>query len=227
MVHSENGFLLSYIKYGDADAVLHSFTKEKGFRSYFIKSVFTQKSRKKSYLQPLNELNFKIRDKSSSSMPEVLSIEPLKIVESPGSKSDSVLFFVSEFLNHILRDETEGHLVYYEVCKLLTEIENRNYSAHLVFMVKLLKVLGVAPFISEGKFLDADGGVFTDEPVNSLYSEAVSNYWKNILSESEPYQIKIESLSRPAVLDSILFYYSCHHSGFKTPKSLEIIRQLW
>jgi DNA repair protein RecO (recombination protein O) len=57
-MNSQNGFLLSFIKYGENDAVLHCFTEEEGFQSYFLKGIYSKKNKKKALLQPLNKLNF-------------------------------------------------------------------------------------------------------------------------------------------------------------------------
>ncbi|WP_308005690.1 recombination protein O N-terminal domain-containing protein, partial [uncultured Chryseobacterium sp.] len=56
-MNSQNGFLLSYIKYGENDAVLHCFTEEDGFQSYFLKGIYAKKNKKKALLLPLSKLN--------------------------------------------------------------------------------------------------------------------------------------------------------------------------
>ena len=48
-----SAFLLSYFKYGENDAVLHCFTLENGFQSFFLKGVYSAKNKKKAYLAPL------------------------------------------------------------------------------------------------------------------------------------------------------------------------------
>ena len=50
------GFLLSYIKYGDYDAILHCYTLEGGFQSFFMRGIYSAKNKKKAFLSPLNEL---------------------------------------------------------------------------------------------------------------------------------------------------------------------------
>ncbi|AYO57220.1 hypothetical protein CO230_03195 [Chryseobacterium sp. 6424] len=40
-------YLLSYIRYGDHDAVLHCFSKDAGYQSFFAKGSIHLKTRKK------------------------------------------------------------------------------------------------------------------------------------------------------------------------------------
>ena len=49
------GFLLSYIKYGDYDAILHCYTLESGFQSFFMRGIYSAKT-KKSLSFAINEL---------------------------------------------------------------------------------------------------------------------------------------------------------------------------
>lgn len=221
------GFLLSYLKYGDNAAVLHCFTEEDGFRSYFIKNIFTSRNRKKAYLQPLNELLFKQKDKSNSSMIEILDLEPIKTTENQNIKSSTILFFISDFLNIVLKNETEQNSIYSEIKYFLNEVEHQNYTSHMVFMIKFLKILGLSPLVSENIYLDVESGEFSESQTSTFFSKEISEIWKSILTSDNPYLENVNRQVRAELLDSIIFYYQNHLSGFKQPKSLEIIRQLW
>lgn len=220
------GFLLSYIKYGDQDAIIHCYTLEQGYKSFFVRGIYSSKNKKKPYLQPLNEINLKIKTKSSSEILEVTSLDAIKVPEYDNFKSTSIIFFISEFLNIILREELEHESIYLEIKNLIINIENRNFSSHFVFMIRMLKILGIAPLINDSEYLDAEKGQFSDQCVNKLNDLFISEIWKNIITKQNPYHIKIQNSLSSNLLDSILFYYSCHFSGFKKPKSLEIIRQM-
>ena len=70
-----SGFLLSSIKYGDNDAVVHCFTKEIGFETFFVKGLYAKKNKKKPYLFPLNELFFTVSQSRSGNMQSIQKIE--------------------------------------------------------------------------------------------------------------------------------------------------------
>ena len=48
----DRGILLSYIKYGDNDAILHCFTENAGFQSFFMRGIYSPKTRKRPILLP-------------------------------------------------------------------------------------------------------------------------------------------------------------------------------
>lgn len=226
-MNSAKGFLLSYLKYGDTDAVLHCFTEQDGYESYFAKNIFSTRSRKKAYLQPLNELQLKYRLKSGSAMHLIWDMEPIHTIENQNIKISTILFFISDFLNNILKNETDQTLIYSEIKLFLVEVEQHNYSSHLFFMIKLLNRLGLSPLISEKKFLDADSGEFSNSQTSTFFTDKISEIWKSILTSDKPYTADLNSEIRAELLDSIMFYYQNHLSNFRRPKSLEIIRQLW
>ena len=95
-----SAFLLSYLKYGDNDAILHCYTKENGFQSFFLKGIYTSKNKKKAYLVPLNELLITTVDKAKST--ELLLVKKIESIENSFSDYDvkisSLTFFVSDFL---------------------------------------------------------------------------------------------------------------------------------
>jgi DNA repair protein RecO (recombination protein O) len=73
-MNSQNGFLLSYLKYGENDAILHCFTEEEGFQSYFLKGIY-RKKKKKALLLPLNKLNFLINPVKGNGIPSISKFE--------------------------------------------------------------------------------------------------------------------------------------------------------
>lgn len=56
------GFLLSYIKYGDYDAILHCYTLESGFQSFFMRGIYSAKNKRKPFFRRLMswELPFQV-----------------------------------------------------------------------------------------------------------------------------------------------------------------------
>ena len=72
---SQDGFLLSYIKYGENDVVLHCFTEEDGFQTYFLKGIYSKKNKKKAFLLPLNKLNFSVNAGKSNGIQTVSKFE--------------------------------------------------------------------------------------------------------------------------------------------------------
>jgi DNA repair protein RecO (recombination protein O) len=227
-MNSQNGFLLSFIKYGENDAILHCFTEEEGFQTYFLKGIYTKKNKKKAFLLPLNKLNFSIRVSKSGSMQTISSFEMLNLHDVyTDIKANTVVFFISDFLNQILKNENKNLTVFYIIDEFIDQLNSKNYQSHLIFLIKILKIQGVAPLLGEGNFLDPETGTFTPFSTHLLFGEEISSFWKTIISSSNPYEIRIPSSKRKSFLDSILIYYHYHILDFRTPNSLEIIQQIF
>lgn len=223
------GFLLSYLKYGDNDAVLHCYTKESGFQSFFIKGLYSAKNKKKAFLSPMNELSFTFLEGNHQS--ELLRATKLEIVDTKDHFNDvkynTIAFFVSEFLNQILRNENQNSALYQEISYLKENLNQSHYFSHYCFMVKILEILGIAPLISDEKYLNIEKGVFQGQINNETLDELTSNTWKNILTHEFYYDLKVDSKYKKKLLDSILLYYKHHFPDFRSPKSLEIINQIF
>ena len=226
---SQTGFLLSYIRYGDYDAVLHCFTKENGFCSFFVKGIYSQKNRKKAYLQPLNELSYLGNQKSGNGKLE--NISRIELASNRDlhldMKSNAIVFFAADFLNSILRLEGSNADLYENIRKFLTELENKNYSAHLILMIRILEYSGVLPLSGNQRYLDPQSGTFSESSTHHLFDEEISSLWKKLISSEDPYEVKFPNSLRKQLLDSILVYCHYHITDFRTPHSLEIVQQLF
>ncbi len=227
-MNSQSGFLLSYLKYGENDAIIHAFTEDDGFQSYFLKGIYNKKNKKKAFLLPLNKLNFVINISKGNSIPTISKFELAGFYDFyTDINANTVVFFISDFLNQILRIENKNTSFFLGIEEFLLELNQKNYQSHLIFLIKILKIQGVAPLIGDGKYLDPETGIFAIEMTHHFFDEYNSQIWKSILSSENPYEIKIPSKLRRNLLDSILVYYHYHFADFKTPGSLEVIQQIF
>ncbi|GAB0155808.1 hypothetical protein CHRYSEOSP005_10700 [Chryseobacterium sp. Alg-005] len=227
-MNSQKGFLLSFIKYGENDAVLHCFTEEDGFQSYFLKGVYSKRNKKKALLLPLNQLNFSINSAKGNSIQSVSKFELVRNHDMyTDIKANTVVFFISDVLNQILRHENKNPGIFLSIDELIDELIQHNYQCHLIFLIKILKIQGVAPLINEGRYLDPETGTFSHGLTHQLFNEEISGIWKNILTSEQPYQVKIHPQIRKNFLDSLLVYYHYHITDFRIPASLEVIQQIF
>lgn len=227
-MNSQKGFLLSYIKYGENDAVLHCFTEEEGFQSYFLKGVYSQKNKKKALLLPLNQLNFSINSARGNGIPSVSRFELVRNNDIyTDIRANTVVFFISDLLNQILRHENKNPGIFLSIDEFIEELTKNNYQSHLIFLIRILKIQGVAPLINDGNYLDPETGTFSQTLTHQLFDEEISGIWKNILASERPYQVKIHPPVRKSFLDSLLVYYHYHITDFRIPNSLEVIQQIF
>lgn len=223
---SKNCFILSYVKYGDYDAVLHCFCEEGGFQSFFAKGFYSSKSKKKGYIFPLNYIQISI-SKRNKTIPNITNIELLNQYDFRNININTILWFISDFLNQILRNETDDSKIYFEIERFLTELYQLNFNSHLAFLYKLLSYLGISPLFGEGSFLNPETGTFSTKQTHHLFDANISVVWKNYLTKEDPYEISLNRTNRILFLETLMIYYSYHLPGFYQPNSLEIIRQIY
>ena len=225
---SQNAFLLSFLKYGENDAILHCFTEEEGFQSYFLRGIYTQKNKKRAFLLPLNHLFFSVRTAKSGSMQTISRFETLSVQDFYSDiKINTVVFFVADFLHQILKDENKNLAIFQNIEEFSEQLNQKNYRAHLIFLIKILMLNGVAPLPGEGDFLDPETGTFKSTETHHLFNSEISGLWKAVVSEKGNYDIKIPQKIRRDLLDSIMVYYHYHVPDFRIPVSLEVIQQIF
>ena len=107
---AEEGFLLSYVKFGESDAVAHFFTRERGYRSYFVRGLYSKQNKKKPFMLPLAHLELSTSEKARGSMEVVYRLHLLGSTDAHQDvKSGTVLFFVD--LDGLWRRENLGNEV--------------------------------------------------------------------------------------------------------------------
>ncbi len=221
-------FLLSYYKYGDFDAVLHCFTRESGFQSFFVKGIYSPRNRKKPYLTPLNLLSVTLHRSNSKAIATVSKIENLHSEDDFGDlKLRTILFFLADFLDQMLKRENENPTLFNEILKVRQEISTGNQDAYISFIVRFLQISGVAPLVGDSEFLNPQTGIFTNKEVHPFFNDELSLIWKQFLSTENPYKIQLKRIERKRFTDSVMIYYQVHFSDFRTPDSLEILREIY
>lgn len=220
-------FLLSYTKYGDHDAVLHCFCRENGFESFFAKGIYAPKNKKKAFLFPLNELLLYTSDKKKN-IQNVQKIEQKNIdLFSSDIRKNTILFFISDLLNQVLRNENQNVGIYSEISIFLSQLQIDNFQSHLIFIFRLLKQQGLQPLFSDKIFLNPETGNFEDVEMHHFFNKTISDIWKNLITSQDPYSIKLNRTEKQNFLDSILVYFHYHFTDFREPKSLEIIKEIF
>ncbi len=222
-------FLLSYFKYGDNDAVLHCFSIENGFQSFFAKGIYAPRNKMKPYLFPLNLLNITVSKVVAEN--KISRISKIEIASDHYDFNEvamnSMLFFTADFLHQVLREEVKNLLIFKEIENVRKEISNQNYDAYLVFIFKFLSISGVAPLYGECMFLNPESGLFEDAISHPFFDESISALWKLFSRIPNDYDIALKRSERSVFLDSLMIYCQIHITGFYTPNSLVVVRQIF
>lgn len=113
----EKGFLISYLKYGENDAVLHIYTHSEGYKSYFLKGIYSKRNKKKALLQFLFEIQFTTNPKVSG-LPLISDLQAYGHLPEWNIKTNALQFFIADVLSNILRNEAQNESIYSKISDL-------------------------------------------------------------------------------------------------------------
>ncbi len=238
MLVATKAIVFSSLKYSDADIISTCYTEVSGIKSYLIRGILKSKKGKlkTSYFQPLTQLELIAQHKNKASLEyikEAKVINPYQNLHTQIVKSGMVLF-LSEILKNCIREEEANPQLYHyleQACQWLdTHDEIANF--HILFLLKLSAHLGFYPDASnsQASYFNVMEGNFqsTNTSIYCIEGPQVENLKKFfLLNFGELYTVKLARQERHALLELILTYYSYHVQGYRTPKSLAVLHQLF
>lgn len=238
MVVTTRALVFSAIKYSEADLIVSCFTETFGLKSYMLRGILKSKKGKlrTSMFQPLTQLQLEAVHKDKGTLERINDakvLHPYKSLHTDVIKSGMVMF-LSEMLKNSIKEEEPNPELFQYISQSLDWLDHHDEIAnfHLLFLLKLTAYLGFypdaseieAPYfnLTEGNFQKNDFGNYceTGEKVELLKSffgidfEAMS-------------RIKPTKKVRLEALNLLLLYYQLHLQGYKKPKSLLVLNQLF
>lgn len=229
-------FVLSNIRYGDTSLIVRCYTESSGLKPYLIKGALSPKSKKfrTSFFLPLTFLEIEAVHKNKGTLESITEIKiaaPYHSIHSKIEKS-TIAVFLSEILSMCLKEEEANSGLFHFLENAFGFFEHQNTSAnfHLFLLVHLSRYLGFSPDLSgKGDFFDLNEGTLTAVQSNLCMDEAASNLLKQ-LEQSDLGSLsglKISAHLRQDFLNFILNYYEIHFDGFKKPRSLAVLKQIF
>lgn len=239
MLHKTEGIVLGTTQYNDRYSLTHIFTREFGRVTYLLPLSKSKKAKIKSSLFfPLSLLNLEVEHLPLRDIQRLKDAErliPLYDVCADMVKV-SLSFFLSEFLNRVLR-ESDYNLLLFEFLRNSVEtleVNNRGTANfHIACMIGLTRFLGIYPnweINEKNSFFDLLNGEFkATQPDHSYYLNKEQSAYLKYLSRmnySNMHLFKISRSNRSLILDYLLVFYRLHIYDFPKIKSLEILREL-
>ena len=191
----------------------------------------------KAHFFPLNLINIHYSSneiKNLGFIKEVKSEVLFNTIHSDIQKS-SVIVFLSEILNSVLREELEvnkdlfdfllNSLIWYDNVR-----ECNNY--HIKFLIELSKYIGFHPNISNENdlyFCLESGSTTNTKPLGGNICGEDLKLFKSLLGMKfeDLNKMNINRESRKRILNKIIDYYSLHLQMFKTPKSINVFAEVF
>jgi DNA repair protein RecO (recombination protein O) len=228
--------VISSLKFQDKSLIVKCFTLSSGLKSYFVRDAFSSRkaSQKIAYFQPFSILEIEAVHKNKGTLEnfkEIKSAVPFQTIHTDIVKSTMVMF-LSEMLHYSIQEEEKNEQLFLFLETALTWLDHHDEISnfHLILLLEITKYLGFYPDISEIDlpFFEMNEGIFTFFQNGNVLSEHETNLFKKLLELKFDNDQKVfHVLERQILLKILIDYYSLHLEGFKRPKSLDILKEVF
>jgi len=228
--------VISSLKFQEKSLIVKCFTLSNGLKSYFVRDAFSSKkaSQKIAYFQPFSILEIEAVHKNKGTLEnfkEIKTAVPFQSIHTDIVKSTMVLF-LSEMLHYSIQEEEKNEQLFLFLETALTWLDHHDEISnfHLILLLEITKYLGFYPDLSENNlpFFEMNEGVFSLFQTGNMLSEHETNLFKKLMDLKFDNDQKVfHVLERQILLKILIDYYSLHLEGFKKPKSLEILKEVF
>ncbi|HEX8577178.1 MAG TPA: DNA repair protein RecO [Flavobacterium sp.] len=228
--------VISSIKYQEKSLIVKCFTQSDGLKSYYVRDAFSSRksNRKIAYFQPLTILEIVAVHKNKGTLEnfkEIRIVAPFHSIYADVVKS-TIVIFLSEILHHSIHEEEKNVPLFSFLETALHWLDSHNEIAnfHLILLLEITKYLGFYPDISNIKFrfFEMIEGVFSSVQALSSLSEQETILFRRLIglkfdSDKKTFHV----VERQLLLKILIDYYTFHLDGFKRPKSLEVLKEVF
>lgn len=236
MLVKTKAIVLSALKYQEKSLIVKCFTQADGLKSYFVPSAFSGKksNQKIAYFQPLTILEIEASHKNKGTLEHFREIRlavPYRSINTDIVKS-TIVIFLSELLHHSIREEEKNESLFSFLETALLWLDNNDEMAnfHLILLLEITKYFGFYPDTSDMElpFFELNEGLFSPFHAISCLSEHETFLFKKLIGlKFESDQKIFAGTERQILLKILLDYYAVHLDGFKRPKSLEVLKEVF
>lgn len=236
MLVKTKAIVLSALKFQEKSLIVKLFTLSDGLKSYFVRDAFSGRkgNHKIGYFQPLTLLEIEAVHKNKGTLENFKEIKishPYATIASDIYKS-TIVMFLSEMLHHSIHEEEANpdFFSFLETAFLWLDTNDHIANFHLILLMEATKFLGFYPENSnpDFAFFEMRDGVFLPFETVSCLNNSDSFLLKKLLElrfDSE--QVVFNSKERQELLKIIIDYYALHLDGFRKPKSLEVLVEVF
>lgn len=234
MLVKTKAIVISSLKYQEKSLIVKCFTQSDGLKSYFVPNAFSAKksNQKIAYFQPFSILEIEANHKNKGILEHFKEIKlaySYQTIATDVVKS-SIILFLSEMLHHSIKEEEENEnlFTFLETALLWLDNHEEITNFHLIFLLQMTKFFGFFPNKANGNYFEMIDGVFSEYQGTSCLNFQETVLLKKLLELKFDSSKKLFLASeRQQLLKFIIDYYSIHLDGFKKPKSLEVLKEVF
>lgn len=236
MLVKTKAIVLSSLKFQEKSLIVKCFTLSDGLKSYFVRDAFSGRkgNHKIAYFQPLSLLEIEAIHKNKGTLENFKEIKishPYSTISSDIFKS-TIAMFLSEMLHHSIHEEEANpdFFSFLETAFLWLDAHDKIANFHLILLVEATKFLGFYPENTspDADFFEMREGLFVPFETVTCLSKSHSLLFKKLLDlKFSSNQNIFHSKERQELLKIIIDYYALHLDGFRKPKSLEVLIEVF
>lgn len=234
---------LRTIKYDDRKSIVTAWSDRLGRVSLAVPAGAGREARRRrAIMMPLSVFEGVVDIKPGHT--EVLNIKdvrPLFITNSTSTHPAKtvVALFLSEVLEKLLRTGAPDRALWTFLINSIASLDRMKRPAGvasfpIVFLMRLGQILGISPdwgAWQDGRVLDMRDGIFrSSAPVSSLTLDTRQATFAALLARldySNSERLRIPRDTRRAALETVLRYYSIHHTSLDYLNSLQVVYDIF
>ncbi|MFV8225238.1 DNA repair protein RecO [Christiangramia aquimixticola] len=238
MVVHTKAIVISALKYGEADLIVKAYTLSNGLRTYMLKGVLKSRKGKfkASMFQSLTQLDIVANHRDTGKLEylkEAKVIANYHNLHTHPVKQALVMFLAEMLRNSIHEEESnEALFKYLEYSFQYLDATPHIANFHLLFLLNLTRYLGFQPELGvrDLQYFNLLDGIFQEVSTNDYCIEGKNvDLLKSLLgTEFDALQhIKMNKATRSDFLNMLILYYELHIEGFRKPKSLGVLNEIF
>lgn len=237
MYDATDAIVISTIKYGDTSLITKCFTENAGLKSYMLKGILKAKKSKvkAAYFQPLTQLKIRANHHQKKQLNYISDIELVNVYETvyTNIKKQAIVLFLAEVLNGAIQEEEQNNQLYRYLKTAFIWLDSHDSISnfHLLFLFNLTKFLGFYPQTKEVHypFFDLlEGGFVANNSPNCISGDRLIQFKKLLgINFDVLHEVNYSANDRQTVLQILIQYYELHLSGFRKPKSLDVLKSIF
>ena len=236
MLVKTKAIVISSLKFQEKSLIVKCFTQSDGLKSYFVQSAYSGKksNQKIAYFQPLTILEIEAHHKNKGTLEHFKEIKLATAYQTINTDivKSTIVIFLSEVLHHSIQEEekNEDLFTFLETALIWLDTHQETSNFHLILLLEITKFFGFYPNNTEAdfKFFEMTEGNFSSSQGISCLTEHETFLFKKLIQLKFDANQKIfAGIERQILLKIVLDYYSIHLDGFKKPKSIDVLKEVF
>lgn len=239
MLIKSQAIVLHKVRYSDKDSIVYLYSADFGRIAYLMANQKKKGLLSPSLFQSLSLIEYEAEHKESRSLQRIKEARCLYVLNGILQQpvKNAISLFLAEVLYRILH-ESERDIELFDFLRQSIEIldlcEKGTANFHLVFLIKLTRLLGFYPNLEEGRpndYFDLQAGRFCSSmPSHNAWLKPTDALAFTKLLRMDFHNLgvfRFERKERMDILRQMLDYYRIHLGEFPDIKSLEILHELF